>query len=61
MSSHLANRVAKCSAEKLALKASIIKGHIDSSKHKAGKEMLAWGKKRHISIVEAMKKSVVVI
>ena len=27
--------------EELALKANIIKGHIDSLKHKAGKEMLA--------------------
>ena len=27
--------------EELALKASIIKGHIDSLKHKGGKEMLA--------------------
>ena len=47
--------------EELALKASIINGHIDSSKHKAGNEMLAYVKKRDISIVEAMKKSVVVI
>ena len=47
--------------EELALKASIIKGHIDSSKHNAGKEMLAQVKKRDISILEAMKKSVVVI
>ena len=47
--------------EELPLKASIIKGHNDSSKHKAGKEMLAWVKKRDISILEAMKKSVVVI
>ena len=46
--------------EDLALKASIIKRHIESSKHKAGKEMLAQIKKRDISTVEAMKNCVVV-
>lgn len=42
--------------EELLLNTSIIKRHIESSKHNAGKEILAQRKKRDISIEEAMKK-----
>lgn len=38
------------------INACIIKRHIESSKHNAGKEMLAQRKKRDISIEEAMEK-----
>ena len=42
--------------EELTLNASIIKRHIESSKHETGKRRLVQRKKRDISIVEAMKK-----
>ena len=42
--------------EGLALNVSIIKRHIESSKHKTGKRRLVQRKKRDILIVEAMKK-----
>ena len=37
------------------MKASIIKRHVESSKHKSGKERLSQKKKREMSIVDAMK------
>ena len=42
--------------EVLAVKASIIKRHVDSSKHKSGKTRLAQKEKREATILQAMKK-----
>lgn len=40
----------------MAVKASIIKRHVDSSKHKSGKTRLAQKEKREATILQAMKK-----
>ena len=45
----------EASREEVSVKASIIKRHVESSKHKSGKERLSQKKKREMSIVDAMK------
>ena len=41
--------------EELSEKASIIKRHVDSQKHKSGVEKIAKKKKRHLTVLDAMK------